>query len=86
MQTYTIATLQPRPSMSQDKRQIQAGSYQDAVQQCRESWAETGRSTSLHSGTTAVYYWHRIDAHGNFVDRNRNSGVPESGRYSREAV
>ena len=83
MTTYTIATYQPSPSMNQDTVQIETESYQEAVQKTKESWIKTGRYTTLHSGKYAVYYWHRIDDLGEFVDRNKNSGVPSSGRYTR---
>jgi len=82
MTIYTIATLQPRPSMNQTCVQIDATDYADAVRQARESWARTHRATTLHSGKYAASYWHRIRGDGTFIDRNHNSGVPESGHYA----
>lgn len=81
MNNYTIATDEPSPSLQQTKVRIEAQDYGDAVQQAIQSWRETKRGTTLHSGRHSTYYWHMIAANGEFKDRNTNSGVESFGAY-----
>ncbi len=80
--TYHIDTTQPAPSMSKDRVVVENVTYQQAVEIAADSWRETKRSTSVGSGEIGVYYYHMINYKGEYTDRNKNSGVPESGSYA----
>jgi hypothetical protein len=68
---YTITTLQPAPSMNEDRKHRVARNYRDAVRQAQESWQETRRSTYLFTDND-TYWWHHIDRRGQETDRNFN--------------
>lgn len=70
---YTIATIQERPSMSLDCTTQDYPSYAAAVQASQAAWLRTRRTTTLHSGPHAIYWWHRIRSDGVEMDRNHNS-------------
>lgn len=82
---FAIQVSDPSPAMTQTKTIATVHTYHEAVAAARSMWKVTGRSVCLVSayecGTASTYYWHRIARDGSFIDRNSNSGVPESGTY-----
>lgn len=79
MNTYTIKTLEPAPSMSETAIEFK-GTYIEAVQATHDTWRQSGRTTRLTSYCTV---WHYVDRNGIAVDNNTNSGIPQSQVISR---
>lgn len=52
------------------------GTYAEAVTAMHEHWRKTRRACYLRSGNDrAGHWWHRVDAKGNFTDRNTVAGT-----------
>lgn len=76
METYSISTLEPAPSMNHHREVIEVRGYAEAVEAARESWRQTGRHTYLFSGQYGTHWWHRIEPNGIATDRSGH-GIPE---------
>lgn len=69
-QDWQVRTLRPAPAMTESVELVH-GTYEDACEAARESYARTGRRSSVVTGTT---YWFRVDHRGE-VNRNTHAAT-----------
>lgn len=79
MTTYTIGTLAPPPSMTIERRRIEAVDYADAMRQTIAAWRTHRRPTRLYAESSLTYWWFAVVGDGQTINRNTIGGVEEHG-------